>query len=312
MSLLFLAVAACEHNPHLSVTTTTTTGGTGGTSAGTTGSGGTTGGTTGSGTLLSFAVFGDARPPNVNDTSGYPAAIVNGIFTMAQQKNAQFVVGTGDYMFASDASAVTAQGNMLLAAEANFKGPIYHTLGNHECTGATDSNCPNGNETPNVQFFMSNLVPKGTQHPWYRIDVDTPSGTAKFLFIAENAWSSDQNTWLQQQLGDATTYTFLARHEPGGISHSSGAPGLNPSDALIQGQKYTLLVEGHSHEYRRVSANEVISGNGGAPISYYNASYGFLLVEQLSDGNLSISEIEEASGNTMDSWKISPTGQLVQ
>jgi hypothetical protein len=326
-----ILMAACGgHNPEQSAGGTTdgtmggTNGGTmsgtnGGTTAGTTS--GTTGGTTsgmtgatdatvGPSGMLTFAVFGDARPPNLNDTADYPTQIVSGIFRLAQEKGAQFAVGTGDYMFASSASAVSAQGELLLSAEANFKGPIYHTLGNHECTGATDSNCPNGNETANVQYFMSKLVPSGTAHPWYRVDVDTPLGKAKFLFIAENAWSSDQNTWLQEQLADATAYTFLVRHEPGGSSHSYGAPGLGPSSALIQGHPHTLLVEGHSHEYRHVSANEVISGNGGAPLSSFNgAAYGFLLVQQLTDGNISVSEIDVVSGNATDTWKVTPAGQ---
>jgi hypothetical protein len=262
-----------------------------------------------SSSALTFAVFGDGRPPKVNDTAGYPSTILGGIFTQAEDKGAQFVVGTGDYLFASDATAVNDQGTLLLAAEANFKGPIYHTLGNHECTGATDSNCPNGNETPNVQFFMSHLVPAGTTTPWYRVDVDTPSGKAKFLMVAENAWTAAQNDWLQQQLADATTYTFVVRHEPDGTT----APGLQPSDALLAGGGYTLLLEGHYHEYsHKAGSNEVISGNAGAPLSNYNgSSYGFLLVELLGDGNLSVSEIEEASGNVLDSWKVSPTGQTL-
>jgi hypothetical protein len=265
--------------------------------------------------LLRFAVFGDARPPNSNDTSGYPTDTVSGIFRLAQSNGAQFVVGTGDYMFASSASAVSAQGNLLLQAEANFKGPVFHTMGNHECTGATDSNCPKGNETPNVQFFMSQLVPSGTQNPWYRVDADTPMGKAKFLFIAENAWSPDQDCWLQAQLADATEYTFVVRHEPSN-GHGYGAPGLAPSDALLQSSKHTLLVEGHSHEYRHsAGSNEVISGNGGAPLggtesgSVYGSYYGFLLVEQLADGNIAVSEIQESSGNPTDKWTVTPSGQ---
>src|SRR5579859_1626058 len=221
----------------------------GATTGGTTGS--TTGGTTGGnpGGLLSFAVFGDSRPPSPDDTAGYPTQIVTGIFTLAQQKGAQFVVGTGDYMFASTSASVTAQGNLLLGAEANFQGPVYHTLGNHECTGATASNCPNGNETANIQFFMSHLVPSGTTTPWYRVDADTPMGKARFLFIAENAWSPAQNSWLQQELADTSaTYTFVVRHEPDN-GHGTGAPGLIPTTSMLSSTPHTLLLEGHSHEY---------------------------------------------------------------
>jgi hypothetical protein len=263
--------------------------------------------------MLTFAVFGDGRPPNMNDTTGYPSTILSGIFSGAQSKGAQFVVGTGDYMFADQESAVSAQGALLLQAEGAFTGPVYHALGNHECTGATASNCPNGNETPNVKFFMEKLVPAGTANPWYRVDVKTPLGNAKFLFLAPNAWSDAQSSWLKTQLADETTYTFIVRHEPDN-SHGFGAPGLGASSSLISGTKYTLLIEGHSHEYNHVSTNEVISGNGGAPLSGWGAgsNYGFLLVQQLVDGNLSIGEIDEATGMQTDTWKVTPTGQAAK
>src|SRR5262245_2387202 len=97
-------------------------------------------------TLLKFAVFGDVRPANLNATADYPTAVITAVFTQAQALGAQFAVGTGDYMFAKTAAAVDAQVALLLQAESNFKGPVYHDLGNHECTGYTDSNCPAGNE----------------------------------------------------------------------------------------------------------------------------------------------------------------------
>src|SRR5262249_31770476 len=73
---------------------------------------------------------------------------------------------------------------------------------------------------------------------------------------------------------------------------------------------YTLLLEGHSHEYYHLrGSNEVISGNGGAPLN--GSHYGLLLIEQLADGNLSVSEIDEATGNITDNSKVSPGGQPV-
>src|SRR5947209_5476758 len=90
--------------------------------------------------LLTFAVFGDARPPNPDDTAGYPSTVLGSIFTLAGMHGAQFVVGTGDYMFASYEQTVTDQVALFKQAEANFVGPVYLTMGNHECTGATASN----------------------------------------------------------------------------------------------------------------------------------------------------------------------------
>lgn len=256
--------------------------------------------------LMKFAVFGDARPPNQNGTSGYPSQIIGGIFAGAQSHGAQFVVGTGDYMFASTQSAVDAQVGLFLQAQANFKGAVYHALGNHECNGYTSSNCPNGDETPNMKAFMSKLLPSGVGSPYYRVDVATPLGKAKFLFVAANAWTPLQETWLSQQLGDATMYTFVVRHEPPGETQ---APGVSASDALVKSNKPTLALYGHTHEYRKLATNSVISGNGGAPLASGNGSnYGYLVVEQGSDGNLTISEVDESSGNVTDSWKVTPQG----
>src|SRR5947199_116956 len=81
-------------------------------------------------------------------------AIAGGSFTLAQANGAQFVVGTGDYMFASTSAGVSAQVALFKQARANYAGPVYLDMGNHECNGYTNSNCPNGDETPNVQAFM--------------------------------------------------------------------------------------------------------------------------------------------------------------
>jgi hypothetical protein len=288
-------------------------GGSGGGGSGGSGGGGGSGGSGGSGgagggggSMMKFAVFGDARPPNLDDTSGYPSAVIGNIFALAQKNGAQFVVGTGDYMYADNASAVNAQVPLFKTAMANFTaGPIYLTMGNHECTGYTDSNCPNLNETPNVQAFMT-LLPSGVTKPYYRIDVATPLGTAKFLFVAANSWDSagTQQAWLSAQLAQATTYTFVMRHE---ATTDATAPGVTPSENLINKAAYTLELNGHTHEYRRLDTKHVISGNGGAPLTG-GGGYGLLIVTQLANGNLTVDEIDESSGNVTDTWSVTPAG----
>jgi hypothetical protein len=286
-----------------------TTGGGSASDGGTTNGGGgsvSDGGTTinggGGGALLKFAVMGDSRPPNQNDTSGYPSQILSRIFSLAQSNGAQFVIGTGDYMFATEASAVTAQVSLFKQAEASYSaGPIYLAMGNHECTGYTDSNCPTLDETPNVQAFMK-LLPSGVTTPYYRVDIDTPMGKAKFLFVAANAWSSTQDAWLKGQLAESTAYTFVIRHEP--ITDST-APGVSPSESLIGNGHLTLELNGHTHEYRHVDSRHVISGNGGAPLSS-SGNYGLLLIEQQASGDFTVNEIDEGSGNITDTWTVSP------
>jgi len=277
-------------------------GGTGGSGGGAGGGGGGAGG----GGLMKFAVFGDCRPPNSDDTSGYPSAIISGIFKLAESNGAQFVVGTGDYMFASTSSAVTAQVALFEQAMATYSaGPVYLAMGNHECTGATASNCPNLTETANIQAFMK-MVPAGVTKPYYRIDVDTPLGKAKLVFVAANAWDSTQQSWLTTQLADPTMYTFVIRHES---TTSSGVPaGVTASESVVGAHPYTLELLGHTHEYRHVDTKHVISGNAGAPLSS-GGGYGLLIVEQLANGNVTVSEIDESTGNPADTWTVSPTGQ---
>jgi hypothetical protein len=260
----------------------------------------------GSGRLI-FGVFGDARPGNIpqnpSDTSGYPKQILTSIFDLAQQKGAKFMVGTGDYMFADVQAAVDAQLAVFDEAHAGFSGPLYLAMGNHECTGYTDSNCPGGAESPNVLSFAKRL-PSGVSSLYYRVDFDTPSGKAKMIFIAANAWSTEQESWLQAQLADPTTYTFVVRHEPATGTHGS-APGAQPSESLVLASKLTLELLGHTHEYRHTDTQHVICGNGGAPTS---GGYGFLLIEQQADGTLVATEYDQATGTATDTWKITAAG----
>ncbi len=261
--------------------------------------GGGAGGGGGGGQKLKFAVFGDCRPPILEDTKGYPSAIIGGIFTLAQSLGAQFVVGTGDYMFADSAAAVDAQVQLFLQARAHYSGPVYLDMGNHECNGYTSSNCPNGDETPNVQAFLSKLAPAGVTAPYFRIDVPAAHGAAKLLFIAANAWSSTQQSWLQQQLAEPSAYTFVVRHEP---AKDTSAPGVSPSESLIKAAAYTLELNGHTHEYKRVDTRHVISGNGGAPL--HAGNFGLLLVEENDDGSISVTAYDEASGQPIDTWTV--------
>ena len=260
------------------------------------------------GALLSFAVFGDCRPPLPEQTTGYPTAIVTGIFSNAQSEGAQFVIGTGDYMNALTQIAVDAQVNLFLGARAAFKGPVYLTMGNHECMTTTTGNCPNANETPNAQVYMSKLAPSGSTKPYFRIDLPTPFGSAKLVFIAANAWTTEQGDWLKTQLADPTHYTFVIRHE---ASNDQSAPGVGPSDALMMGVPLTVGFFGHTHVYQRIDPSHVIAGNGGAPLDS-GTQYGFVLVKQRADGNLSLSAIDEATGNPLDAWAVTPNGQLTQ
>ena len=251
-----------------------------------------------------FAVFGDVRPPNAGDTAAYPKTVIASLFQQIAAQSPDLVVGTGDYMFAStsDAAGIDAQLAMLTDAEKAYAGPVYHALGNHECTGATASNCPTGNETANMRAFMKQLLPSGTTTPYFRVDVDTGHGAAKFVFVAANAWSDAQAAWLEAQLADPTAYTFVVRHEPPSVAQTMG---VAASETIIHRHPLTLELLGHFHRYQRLDGKHLISGNAGAPLSS-GAHYGFVLVDLMTNGNLAVSEIDQATGDATDTFTVCP------
>src|SRR5437764_113704 len=54
---------------------------------------------------LRFAVVGDTRPMNLDDTANYPAAIARAIWVDVEAEHPPFALTTGDYMFATPGNA---------------------------------------------------------------------------------------------------------------------------------------------------------------------------------------------------------------
>ncbi|HEX8794729.1 MAG TPA: metallophosphoesterase [Polyangiaceae bacterium] len=270
---------------------------------------------------LLFTVVGDTRPANSNDVSGYPTAIIDKIYEDIASLNPLpfFSVSTGDFQFSSRSSGYAApQLDIYLAARAKFSGLFFPAMGNHECTGSTSSNCGPGNtngETENYTTYMTKMLgPIQKTKPYYSVNIDANDGswTSKFVFIAANAWDSGQETWLQQTMAQKTTYTFVVRHEP---SDASEAPGVTPSDAILKANPYTMLILGHSHTVSRPTLNQIVLGNGGAPLSSTNVDYGYGLFQQRADGAIQVDSIDYMT-NKPDpnflSFALKPDGTLAQ
>src|SRR5439155_23788283 len=161
---------------------------------------GPNGGTT---SRLYFGVVGDTRPPMVDDTPGYPTTVITKIYQGVQSTGVPFSLSTGDYIFAyANGSQSGPQFALYAGARAKFTGVVFPAMGNHECTGAVVSNCGNGNPdgvTKNYQQFINVLLgPIQKTDPFYSIEIDHPNKdwTAKFVFVAANAWTDAQGTWL--------------------------------------------------------------------------------------------------------------------
>jgi hypothetical protein len=291
--------------------------------------GGTPTGTVGAngGTLsrLLFGVVGDTRPANYDDVSGYPTAIITKIFQdiEAFSPKPPFILATGDYQFSSSGNSSTAsqQLDLYLGARKNYSGVQFPTMGNHECTGSTNSNCGAGNTngiTANYTAFMNQLLgPIGQTKPYYAINVNATDGswTAKFVFVAANAWDSGQASWLTTTMAQKTTYTFIVRHESS--ETTGGPPGESGSDTIIANYPDTLLIVGHSHTYGHYNTpnpREVIIGNGGAPLTNTSKDYGFGIFSQRSDGAI-VGDMVDYSTLKTDSYfhfVVKPDGTLTQ
>jgi hypothetical protein len=276
--------------------------------------GGGGGGGGGESAGLTFAIVGDTRPSSVDDTANYPTAIITKIFTdiAAVSPAASFVVGTGDYQYASTTGSEQApQIAKYMTARAGFSGPFYPAMGNHECTGYTDSNCGTGNPdgiTTNYTTFMSTMLgPISQTNPYYveTVAASDNSWTAKLVFVSCNAWTTAESTWLTTQLAVATTYTFVVRHES--VADMSSTKCAD-SQTIIDKNPLTLLIVGHTHEYsHEASDKEIINGIGGAPLTS-GTNYGYTIVNRNSDGTLSVTTYDYSSGKVIDTFKIQASG----
>jgi hypothetical protein len=303
----------------------------GGSGGGGSGGGGSGGGGSGGGIVLpsptlapvtlsslSFGVVGDTRPPN-SQTTGYPASvksIINGVFTGFQAQHVPFAVASGDYAYSStSAGSAVPQYNDYMAARANFTGTFLPTMGNHECNGFTDSNCPSGSYTGMMQDYLNKIVTPSTgqSSPYFSALYEASDGswTAKVIFIAANAWNTAQSTWLQSTLAVNTTYTFTVRHEP---ANANTAPGVTPSENMMSSSfsagHLTLSLTGHTHliqlpggtqpygdPYGSTLAYEIISGNGGAPLDAGSA-YGYMVAtRRSSDGAIVVQAYQSADAS---------------
>ena len=275
---------------------------------------GSSGGSGGNADSLVFAVVGDTRPPSIDDTSNYPTSIITKIYQDIEgaSPRPQFAIGTGDYQFASTAgSQQQTQLDKYMTARGAFSGPFYPAMGNHECTGATASNCGTGNTdgvTKNMTAFIDTMLsPIGETKPYYvqTVKASDNSWTAKFVVIACNAWDSTQSSWLDQQLAVSTTYTFVVRHESAAdMSQTKCAA----SQTAVTSNPLTLLVVGHTHEYSHQSYDhEVIIGIGGAPLTS-GTNYGYTIISRNPDGTLTVTTYDYKTGSTIDTFSIKADG----
>jgi len=260
----------------------------------------------GSADRLYFAVTGDTRPGACDATDQYPTAAITQIAASMKGLRVQFALDLGDHMFVCNQSVAEAQQQMGFYTAAIAGGPAtwWMTLGNHECgTAYAGSSCSVGTPDANFDVFMAALK---RPRPWYATDVSTSAGLARFVFVADDAWSPEQAAWLEQTLADAdqrARYTIVSRHHPVRGSRSG-------SDAIVQAitqHKFTLLLTAHEHAYAHDPAlyggRTAIVGIGGGPSS---APPGFGTILQNPDGSMTF-VLRDLTGNPVGTpWTVQP------
>jgi hypothetical protein len=270
--------------------------------------GGPVGPTGGTVDRLFFGFTGDTRPDQCG--SAYPTQIIDNIFTQMKTAGVQFALDQGDHMFncGSDFNGAHDQMNLYVQAAGLLGKTVFMTMGNHECSNSSQTLCsanPYGTN-PNYTAFMDALKPVSAK-PYYRFDVQTNTGLAVFLSVADDAWSAEQQTWLTQQLTDADAhakYTFVSKHHPDG---NTDHPEFQQIYDLVRQHKYTLFLTGHSHLYKRQKddARALVMGIGGAPLAGSNFN-GYGTAIQGTDDRIYVTVYDQATGNVRDKFDVPP------
>jgi hypothetical protein len=254
---------------------------------------------------LFFAVIGDTRPSMPNNTSGYPTAVVQRIFSQMETMSPkpQFVVGTGDYVFSTSGSKSSQkQFDLFTKAAASYSGVVFAAMGNHECKMSTATNCAGSTSNKTYNAFLNNMVkPLGKDKPYYTVRIDAKDGswTSKFVYLACNAWESTQARWFENEMRLPTTHTFVVRHEP---TQTTKGPCVNETNAVLKKSTYSLLLTGHLHTFAHPSPREIIVGTGGAPLED-DVPHGFATVEQVENG-FRVSAVDSSSGMNLASFVV--------
>jgi hypothetical protein len=258
---------------------------------------------------LFFAFHGDVRPAACDDAAGYPTPVIEAIFRREAALGAEFAVDLGDHMYVCNGTLDEARAQMghYLDAAKLLGAPTYMTMGNHECR---TEQCAPGSNDPNFVAFSEALAPT-SDRPWYRVDVPARGGIAAIVVIADSAWDEAQARWLEATLADAeraAKYVIVVRHHPAGDTL------LHTVDewAIIARHRYTLLLAGHSHQYRHdvdydPSGRSLRLGLGGGPLDEGARYFGFGTVEQNPDDSLTVKIHDVATGQVEDAFTVAAT-----
>ncbi len=207
-------------------------------------------------------------------------------FQEIDRRAPDFAISLGDYIYVSPANLnqATTQFGYYKQAQSGYRGAVYYVVGNHEGYG------------DNIVAFRQAMNPAA----YFTLHGTVGTSTFKFVIVADDVWTAQEESWLGAALARPTTYTFVCRHHP---SYNTD-PTNQHIYALIMAAHPTLLIDGHTHTYSRdLGLREVVIGNGGAaPLD--GTYFGYATLDVRTDGTALVSSYRESDDSLRDSFSV--------
>jgi hypothetical protein len=224
------------------------------------------------------------------------------------QHGVQFGLDLGDHMYSNsrtDLPLATQEMGLFMNAVSRLGKTWFMTQGNHECYGG---GCYAGSTNGDYVAFMHALAPISST-PYYTFDVTTSLGLATFVVIADMSYDSTQAAWLHQTLTTAdqkAKYTIVVRHHPEG---DSSVATNQDSMQVVRQHKFAAFLTGHNHLYKHMTVDngrDLILGTGGAPLIAGGAFFGYAIIDQQANGQLTVTVYDINAATPVDTWSVGP------
>ena len=260
--------------------------------------------------------------------SGFGEAVTFQLAAEMASHQPEFVIHTGDlvYNVYEDPSPPEAFVRKFYQPLADLLHavPIYPVFGNHEGYGDTYWRDRPFYYTAFPPLENTNLGDEfggiAGQREWYAFS----RGDYEFIFLNSQQfydaeWREEQNTWLQERLGESPSTTkIVVFHIPpitSGYHRDDGIPIHQAWVPMFEDSDIALVLTGHDHNYERLELNGItyiVSGGGSNKLygkqetreesEYFTAQSHFVILDLYAD-RIDISAYG-LGGKTLDSYTI--------